>query len=348
MRRLQGADGPDAAAELLRDGAVVAVPTETVYGLAGRLENVDAVARIFEAKERPHFDPLIVHTLASSFEDLETRSLVGSGRISEPAKTCASRLIANFWPGPLTLVLAKHHSVPDLVTSGLDTVAIRSPAHPLLRRVLEKTGPVVAPSANRFGRISPTSAEDVIQELDGRIPAVLDGGRTKHGVESTIIGIEDDGRVRLLRPGALPLDTLQRFLGTELLPPHSVPSAPGMLASHYAPRKPLYVIHDLTAPPHPGPVAFLLQSAPSTRADWMQAFGAPVATEVLSAAGDTTEIAHQLFASMRTLDATDASWIAAEACTSETGLGPAIRDRLKRASAERSTSEAEPGKDERA
>ncbi len=328
--RLRAADpaGVAEAARLLRAGQLVGLPTETVYGLAAHAFDADAVLAVFDAKERPRFDPLIVHVLGAD----ALAQVVDERRLS-PAARRQTEALTRLWPGPLTLVLPKAAEVPELVTSGLDTVAVRAPAHDAARAVLRALGaPFVAPSANRFGRISPTRAAHVVEELDGRVPLVLDGGASEHGVESTIVGVEEDGTLRLLRPGATPRGAVEDIAGARLEAPRArgPRRGPGMLASHYAPRIPLV----LETGQRDGPVAWLLFGSP-TRDDWAR-YGVPVAVERLG--DDDRRAARELFAALRRLDDSGASWILAELPTSRGGLGPAIRDRLTRAAADRDPS----------
>ncbi len=244
-------EGIARAAALLRSGQVVGIPTETVYGLAGSAFDERALARIFEAKERPSFDPLIVHLADFEAQGLDpANGVVDRDRLSADALATVRRLAAAFWPGPLTMVLPRSRRVPDLATSGLDTVGVRVPAHPVARALLEAVGlPLAAPSANRFGRISPTRADHVADELGDRIPLVLDGGDAPVGVESTVVRITPEGALELLRPGGVPVEELQAVAGRPVRPPASSPgsgasspAAPGMLESHYAPGKPLVLL----------------------------------------------------------------------------------------------------------
>ena len=334
------------AADRLRAGELVALPTETVYGLAARAYDEDAVLSVFAAKGRPGFDPLIVHVTRASRAELEEQGVLDGSRLSEAAARAVDALAA-LWPGPLTLVLPKGPSVPDAATSGLDTVAVRAPSHPTTRAVIGALGePLVMPSANRFGRVSPTEAAHVADELGEAVALVLDAGATEHGVESTIVGIEDDGTARLLRPGALPRETIEEALGAPLgEPAHAgadggeAPLAPGMLASHYAPRKTLRLLDaaevDLAkdAPPPEGRPGVILYS--NARRIALEARWAPAHTRVLSPEGDDREAARKLFAALRELDASDADWILAELPPEGDGLRPAIRDRLRRAAAAR-------------
>lgn len=314
------------AAALLRAGRLVAFATETVYGLGADALNAEAVAGVFQAKERPHFDPLIVHVLNP--DDLAP--LVGS--LPPTARTLAEK----FWPGPLTLVLPKTDRVPDLVTAGMPTVAVRIPAHPIARQLLEAAGcPVAAPSANRFGQVSPTTAQHVAEQLADRIDYVLDGGPATVGVESTVLQLHADdsghNRATLLRPGGLPLEDLEAVIGPIDLPtPGEHPSAaaqpaPGMLPRHYAPRTPL-IIAGPTAPlPDGKQVALLTFTTPPDSLRQKCA-----ALEVLSPAGDLREAAAAFFAALRRLDRPDIDLIVAHPFP-ETGLGRALNDRLHRA-----------------
>ena len=233
-----------AAVDILRRGEVVALPTETVYGLAADALDAGACAKVFEAKERPRFDPLIVHV--SGREMLDEVAVV-------PAELSAviDRLAGEFWPGPLTFVLPRKLTVPDIVTAGLATVAVRSSKHPVFKAVVKELGrPLAAPSANRFGSISPTSASAVMAELSGRIPLLVDGGACSEGVESTIVRLEATDRpkplIHLLRPGPVTVEMLKKFgkvaTAPRLSPQDGQPEVPGQLPSHYAPRTPLRLL----------------------------------------------------------------------------------------------------------
>lgn len=285
------------AARLIAAGQPVAMPTETVYGLAADATNGEAVARIYEAKGRPSFNPLIVHV----------RSLEQAAEISTLDRA-AIDLAERHWPGPLTLVLPLRGGAPiaSLVTAGLPTIAVRAPAHPAMRDLLDATGkPLAAPSANASGRISPTRAEHVLASLGGRIPLIVDGGATAHGLESTIVAARD-GTLRLLRPG--PID-----LGLELSQGRI--EAPGQLASHYAPSKPLRL------------------NAPADRHDeWLIGFGAVKGDATLSSSGDLVEAAANLFERLHEAEAAPHPNIAV-APIPHHGLGAAINDRLRRAAA---------------
>jgi len=305
------------AAHLLKQGAVVAIPTETVYGLAADTFNEEAVLTIFSVKQRPAFDPLIVHV--RDREQLDRVAQV-------PAE--AEALIARFWPGPLTLVLPKRPAVPDLVTSGLDTVAVRMPAHPMTRALLNALDtPLAAPSANPFGYVSPTTAQHVMDQLGGRIPYILDGGACTVGVESTILGRDAKGRWVLYRPGGIAVESLEALVGeVHAASQAAKPQAPGMLESHYAPRKPVHV----------GDVPALLRRF-AGRAVGVISFRHEHHAhrcEVLSPEGDLAAAARHLFAVLRELDTSDCQVIVAERFPEE-GLGRAINDRLRRAAAGR-------------
>jgi L-threonylcarbamoyladenylate synthase len=305
-------DGIAAAAKILRDGGLVGFPTETVYGLGGDARNDHAVARIFEAKGRPHFNPLIVHV-----PDLATAQTYAVFNDQ------ALALAAQFWPGPLTLVLPLRHDagLSPLVTAGLDSVAVRVPAHPLARALLRAFGgPLAAPSANPSGRISPTRADHVLTGLSGRIEGVLNAGPCDVGVESTIIGLVDEPA--LLRPGGVPVEALEAALGAPLASGGSAekPNAPGQLASHYAPNAGVR----------------LNVTTPEQDEVWV-GFG-PECTGAalsLSPSGDLIEAAAALFHTLRMADELAQQAGIAFAPIPETGLGRAINDRLRRAAAPR-------------
>lgn len=315
------ANDADAAAQALRRGALVAFPTETVYGLGADAGNADAVARLYAAKGRPSFNPLIAHVA-----DL------AAARAIALFDEAALRLAEAFWPGPLTLVLPKANDCPvcDLATAGLDSVALRVPAHPVAQAILrEFGGPVVAPSANRSGHVSPTTAAHVAADLDGRIDVIVDGGPVTVGVESTIVGCL--GAPVLLRPGGVPREAIERVLGRTLLAPSAdadaghAPVAPGMLVSHYAPRAGVRL--DAT---HVEAGEALLAFG----ADLPPGAEAAVAVRNLSPRGDLAEAAAGLFGALRDLDALGARAIAAMPIPRH-GLGEAINDRLRRAAAPR-------------
>ncbi len=309
------------AAAILRRGGIVAFPTETVYGLGAVVFDELAVARIFEAKQRPHFDPLIVHIADTD----QLSRLVAK----LPAK--AGALIERFWPGPLTLILPKSASVPDLVTAGLPSVAVRMPDHPLALDLIRRTGfPLAAPSANPFGQTSPTRAAHVRSSLGDRVDYILDGGPAAVGIESTILSLVEDPP-EILRPGGLELEQIEALTGslrrTRALKPDAV-RAPGMLSHHYATRTPIHVQAELKPPSakeiRAGALAF-------RRVDDGSRF---TAVEILSATGNLREAAANLFGAMHRLDRLSLDVIIAERVPDH-GLGLAINDRLTRAAAPR-------------
>jgi L-threonylcarbamoyladenylate synthase len=305
------------AARYLAAGGLVAFPTETVYGLGADAGNGEAIARLYVAKGRPRFNPLIAHVA----------DLPAARRLArfDPS---AERLAAAFWPGPLTLVLPKAAgcAVHDLATAGLDSIAVRVPDHAVARAILSAFGgPIVAPSANRSGHVSPTTAAHVRADLDDRIDLIVDGGPTPVGLESAIVACL--GTPALLRPGGLPRAAIEGVLGRPLAeaPTESAPTAPGMLASHYAPRTRLRLNATSVAPGEA-----LLAFGPALL------HGAERASAVLnlSPRGDPVEAAANLFAHLRALDAAGARAIAAMPIPRD-GLGEAINDRLLRAAAPR-------------
>jgi L-threonylcarbamoyladenylate synthase len=316
-----GTDIPQAAS-YLKQGQLVAIPTETVYGLAGNALDVKAVSSIFETKNRPSFDPLILHV--ASLE--QVKPFVSS--FPEKLK----RLAEAFWPGPLTVLLPRNASVPDLVTSGLDRVAVRVPNHPLTLSLLAQLDfPLAAPSANPFGYISPTQAAHVDAQLGAQIPYILDGGACAVGLESTIVGMEGE-QVVIYRLGGLDPSKIESLVGPVTVQAHSTsnPSAPGQLASHYAPRKPFLVgeLNELVPKLTQEGKAFGVLS-------YSRNFPALTSERqfVLSPSQDLQEAAQRLFMGMRLLDESDADLILAE-FVPEIGLGRAINDRLKRAAAQ--------------
>lgn len=326
----QSKDAVKAAVALLAAGEVVAVPTETVYGLAANAFDAVAVAKIFAAKERPSFDPLIVHI--GKRADLERVACV-----PEDIAVVLEKITNAFWPGPLTIVLPRHADVPDLVTSGLDTVAVRLSANKIFSAIVREFGhPLAAPSANRFGRISPTSATAVFEELNGRIPLIVDGGACSQGLESTIIHIRQGEKrpiISVLRPGPITKEMLQNFGKVERWKPGKEagePLVPGMLASHYAPLTPMHLLSDpQDFRPQPGKTYALLSYTGEGPYAAMHGWKA---IEPLSPGnGKLPEAALRLFHVMRKLDACGADFIIAEP-VSEVGLGVAIMDRLRRAS----------------
>ena len=311
-----------AAARCLADGGLVAFPTETVYGLGADATNGAAIARLYAAKGRPSFNPLIAHV----------SDVAAAQRLARFSAT-AKRLAAAFWPGPLTLVLPKAAgcTVAELATAGLDSIAVRVPDHPVAREILAAFGgPIVAPSANRSGHVSPTTAQHVAADLSGSIDLIVDGGPTSVGVESTIVACLDDPP-GLLRPGGIAREEIERVLGTTL-PDASAslsanddeaPLAPGQLASHYAPRTKLRLN---ATEVRPGEALLAFGSTLLPGAD------TAVAVRNLSANGDIIEAAANLFSHLRALDAAGAGMIAVMPVPDE-GLGEAINDRLRRAAA---------------
>lgn len=360
------------AAHALQNDEVIGMPTETVYGLAASCWSIAALAEVFRVKGRPTSDPLIVHVnlKEKTLAELEALSLIDLSQIPKTSQIILHRLMAELWPGPLTLVLPKHARVPHLITSGLSTVAIRMPRHPLARELitLAKT-PLAAPSANRFGRISPTTAQAVLEELGDQIHLILDGGPSEIGLESTVIALKSTGDLVILRPGGTSIERIEQLAGKSLLSPE-IPSpnlpasgmaSPGMLESHYAPKKPFYLLANsvsrltledlktIKAVIHSyfsqqiqmnkknafvGLLAF--SGDPETQSKtFSQQIGFPVLIKVLSSQGNLEEAAHQLFSEMRWLDSSPVDLIFSEPSPLLEGLGLAIADRLKRAAAQK-------------
>lgn len=318
MQTITGTD-INKAKHFLQQGEVVGIPTETVYGLAANALNTDAVLKIFTVKKRPHFDPLIVHT----------HSITEVEKYVQHLPAAAQKLMHAFMPGPLTVLLPKQDIVPDLVTSGLPNVAIRIPDHALTLQLLRSLPfPLAAPSANPFGYISPTTAQHVFDQLQGQVPYILDGGATQVGVESTIVGFENN-QVVVYRLGGLAIEQLAQVAGPVKLNviESANPQSPGQLKSHYAPRKPLVVKN-------------FDEAAATGEADKVgviafDTYVAGIDTQnqlLLSPSGNLNEAAKNLFAAMRQLDNSTVDYIIAVRFP-ETGLGRAINDRLKRASA---------------
>jgi L-threonylcarbamoyladenylate synthase len=295
-----------AAMELLRSGQIVAIPTETVYGLAADASNADAVAKIYAAKGRPDFNPLIVHVA----DQLAAESLAEFSPM-------AHQLAQAFWPGPLTLVLPLRTDadIAGAVTAGLPTIALRCPAHPVMQALLRKTGlNLAAPSANKSGGISPTRAEHVLAGLGGAVPMIFDGGPCSAGLESTIVAVRDNGW-QILRPGPVTAADIERVLGTKPLAASGDNiEAPGQLASHYAPSK---AVRLNAIQPEPG--------------EWHIGFGAMEGNDNLSASGDLAQAAANLFDALHRADASTALSISVAPIPHE-GVGVAINDRLQRAS----------------
>jgi L-threonylcarbamoyladenylate synthase len=304
------------AKELLERGDLVAVPTETVYGLAGNALDAAAAAKIFQVKARPSFDPLIVHV--PSFDHVS--------KYVQETPPEAKLLADKFWPGPLTILFKKKSFVPDLVTSGLETVGLRCPDHPLTRKLLETLAfPLAAPSANPFGYVSPTTAQHVNEQLGDRIPYILDGGPCPVGLESTIVGFED-GRPVIYRFGGLSLEDIESVVGTVHVQAFSSsnPKAPGQLKSHYAPGKKVIIGNlEVLRVQYPAEQVALLT--------FQKNFHAPY-QYILSPEGSLEEAAQRLFTALRELDKMPIHYILTE-FVPDTGLGRAINDRLRRASA---------------
>lgn len=306
---------PEAIAEavkLLSAGELVALPTETVYGLGANALDPLACAKVFEAKERPLSDPLIVHIPDLDWLERLARS-----------NPLAARLARRFWPGPLTMVLPRTEIVPDIVTDGQNTVAVRMSAHPIFRQIVSSLGrPIAAPSANRFGRISPTRPDHVVTELGGRIPLIVDGGPCTHGIESTIVSVCTQG-VEILRHGPVTLEQLEE--AAPVISGSAEVVTPGSMKSHYAPRTPLDILN-------PGESR---EAAGGSRVGLLafseagEGFGA---VEILSASSDLREAAANLYGAMRRLDESGMDQILAEPVP-ETGLGVAIMERLRKAAA---------------
>lgn len=311
----------DRAKQLLEAGELIGFPTETVYGLAGNALKEDTVIKIFETKNRPSFDPLIVHT--GNIEQISKYTF----SIDEDLQKLADK----FWPGPLTLLLKKKEVVPDLVTSGLDLVAVRVPAHPMAQELLLHLDfPLAAPSANPFGYISPTQASHVEDQLGDKVPYILDGGHCDVGLESTIVGIEQ-GQTIIYRLGGTQVSAIEEVVGKVLILPQSSsnPKSPGMLKSHYAPRKPFILgnLEELMDKYASSGVKF---GVLSFEKDY--SFSQAAENFILSPRRDFSEAAKNLFAGMRYLDGADVSVILAEELPEE-HFGKAINDRLRRAAA---------------
>lgn len=305
------------AARLLKLGKLVAIPTETVYGLAANAFDPDAVLTVYEAKNRPHFDPLIVHSSSAEWVKQHVANI----------PPMAQTLMDEFWPGPLTLVLPKKPVVPDVVTSGLDNVAVRVPQHPMTQDLIRLLDfPLAAPSANPFGYVSPTTAQHVEDQLGNKVDYILDGGSTTVGLESTIIGFEEAKPV-VYRLGGLSIDVIEDLIGpVEMgLNLSSDPKAPGMLKSHYAPGKPLYF-------GNPGEMITEFEGKRIGFLGFMTRleFLPPNRQLLLSPHGDLHEAAMNLFAFMRQFEKLPVDVILAEQLP-EIGLGKAINDRLRRA-----------------
>jgi L-threonylcarbamoyladenylate synthase len=308
-----------AAVERLRKGEIVALPTETVYGLAADALDLIAVAKIFEAKERPQFDPLIVHLPGRDWVE-------GVAAVRRDERKLIEKLTDHFWPGPLTIVMPKREIVPDIVTAGLDTVAVRISSHPVFSEIALAFGkPLAAPSANRFGRLSPTTAQHVLDELDGRIPLVIDAGPTQHGLESTIIAVREN-TIEILRCGPLTKEELSIFgAKVDTVGSRDKISAPGQSPSHYAPKTPLQLIDNAESfsPEKNQRIGLLAWHSSESERRF-------AAVRRLSELQDMREAAANFFRYLRELDALPLDLIVAERVPLR-GLGAAIMDRLQRA-----------------
>jgi len=306
-----------AAVELLRKGEIVALPTETVYCLAADALNALAVTKIFEAKDRPRFDPLIVH-----FPDRDWLEKVAD--LPAQDRQLILKLADKFWPGPFTMVLPKRQIIPEIVTAGLDTVAVRVSAHPVFSEIIREFGkPLAAPSANRFGRVSPTAAQHVLDDLQDRITLIIEGGPTAHGIESTIVAIRG-GKIDIRRRGPITAEQLSELAKIDVVAAREKVSVPGQLPSHYAPKTPLRLIGDAKSfsPDKDQRVGLLAWNPVKSGKNF-------AAVRCLSERQDLREAAANLFRCLRELDALDLDVILAERVPSQ-GLGAAIMDRLRR------------------
>ncbi len=305
------------AVKLLREGQVVGLPTETVYGLAGDGLNPAALAHIFEVKQRPLFDPLILH-----FADA-----AGAFALAKQVPIKARELASHFWPGPLTIVVLKMDIVPDLATSGLPNVALRVPAHPVAQALLRAFGgPLAAPSANRFGRISPTDALAVQTELGDAVPLILDGGPCTVGLESTVVFLSEHQPV-LLRAGGIPMEEIEAVVGplARATPVDKRPLAPGQLKHHYAPRKPLHLVSTVSEIPAQSDTGLLTFGPQNSVSPF------PGIVENLSPSGQLREAAVNFFRAIRTLDENPRVTTIYTTLLPAQGLGLAINERLERA-----------------
>jgi L-threonylcarbamoyladenylate synthase len=317
-RRRSQTTATERAVELLRKGEIVALPTETVYGLAADALDPIAVAKIFEAKERPRFDPLIVHLPDRDWLDR-------AAKVSGENRQLVEKLADRFWPGPITIVLLKREIIPDIVTAGLDTVAVRISSHSAFAEIIGAFGrPLAAPSANRFGRVSPTTGQHVRDELDGRIRLIVDAGPTPHGIESTVVAVQNR-KIHILRRGPVTTGQLSKFGKIDIADPIGKVSVPGQLPTHYAPRTPLRLIEDaesFSAEEHQR-VGLLAWNPIKSEKDF-------AAVRCLSERQDFREAAANLFHYLRELDQSNLDLIVAERVPLR-GLGAAIMDRLQRA-----------------
>jgi L-threonylcarbamoyladenylate synthase len=306
------------AIELLNKEDVVAIPTETVYGLAGNIYSEKAIRKIFEVKQRPLFNPLIVHI--PSIDQLE--------KVAREFPIKAQKLAEAFWPGSLTLILPKKLNLPEIVTGGKDTVGVRIPNHPVTLTLLKQLSfPLAAPSANPYNRISPTSSDHVKTYFGNILPMVLEGGECKNGIESTIIGFENNEAI-LYRLGAISVEEIEKIIGKIQIKNKSdtTPNAPGMVAKHYAPKTKMYLLDDIDE---------FIENAESKKIGVLRFQEELNATrfehiEILSKSGDLKEATSKLYAALHKLDSLDLDIIVAERFP-DVGLGKSINDRLERA-----------------
>ena len=345
------AENIEIAVNALKSGDVIGLPTETVYGLAGNALSDEAVAKIFLFKSRPSFDPLIVHVpeTLKSCEKLHDLNLISISTMTALQIESSNRLMESFWPGPLTIIFPKHPRISDLVTSSLETVGLRSPAHPVAQEVLKRSGlPLAAPSANQFGRISPTKAEHVLAELGAHLNYCLEGGECSVGLESTICSVDSEGSVNILRPGGVSIEALQKALGARFHGLHSElglpsiaarsPIAPGLLESHYAPRKPMYRWEgniseiDFTKLKNTLSVLTPFILSADIRNKFLNVFSEVQFYHLAENENDSVQGAKTLFSQLRDLDKSDSEMILCTIPDFRSGLWPAIRDRLTRAS----------------
>jgi L-threonylcarbamoyladenylate synthase len=310
----------DAAVSILKNRGLVALPTETVYGLAGNALDAEALVKIFEAKERPYFDPLIVHVL--NREWLEPLVSWDSG-----SQQIIADLMDRFWPGPLTFLVPRTPRIPDLVTAGLSEVAVRAPSHPIFANVLSEFGnPLAAPSANRFGRVSPTTGIHVLSELEGKIPLILDAGATSVGVESTVVRVKE-GEIEILRPGPITIEDLLQFAPVVDRSTSSKIMSPGQMESHYAPAKRVCIFRALDSGTDYSSSGLLCWGPKKYTEDF-------ALVRSFSESRNLAEAARKLFALLREMDEASVETIYAEAVPSE-GIGRAIMNRLGKASGKR-------------
>lgn len=354
------ADNIEVVVQALHQGDVVGLPTETVYGLAGNALDEEAIAKIFYYKSRPSFDPLIVHVpeTLTSCHALAEAEIIDLKQMTQPQMVTCDQLMHRFWPGPLTIIFPKHKRISDLVTSSLDTVGLRAPAHPVAQEVLKKSKlPLAAPSANQFGRISPTKSQHVIEELGAHLNYCLEGGECTIGLESTIVRVNQDGTVFVLRPGGVSIDLLSeslkdsfqgihKELGLPAIAAHA-PMAPGLLESHYAPRKPMFRINGLfkeinfldlknqflkTSAIKSAAVLSIFPLNSEIKHHFNELFDEVNFYYLAEEESDSLSGAHHLFSQLRKLDHSDVDLILCELPQSSKGLWPAICDRLSRAS----------------